>query len=123
MLDLQDAARLREKLVCGEDLVLADILQVLQAQQAPCEDGCKGRKDNPNCLCGLVPAEGGYRKKGLWQKQPKRLADLGADPAAMRHQVRQQSLPVCVSQHDKCLKDHFGSSLLLSCRIQISRMA
>ena len=122
MLDLQDAARLREKLVCGEDLVLADILQVLQAQQAPCEDGCKGRKDNPNCLCGLVPAEGGYRKKGLWQKQPKRLADLGADPAAMRHQAR-QLLPICMSQHDKCLKAYFGSSLLLSCRIQTSRMA
>lgn len=49
---------------------------------------CKGRRDNPNCLHGLVPALGGFRKKGLWQKNTEELLDLGTDPNTQRKEVR-----------------------------------
>lgn len=49
---------------------------------------CKGKRDNPNCLHGLVPAPSAFRKKGLWQKNTEELLDLGSDPNTQRKQVR-----------------------------------
>ena len=44
--------------------------------------GCRmNTKDSPNCFCGLIPAAGGFRKQGLWQKIPRALQALGPDPA------------------------------------------
>jgi hypothetical protein len=37
---------------------------------------------NPNCLCSLIPAPGGYRRLGLWAKQADAIAALGPDPAS-----------------------------------------
>lgn len=57
----------------------------------PCPPNCgtrgsKGSKDNPQCFCGLIPPEGSYRKKGLWQKETV-LDEIGRDPAEDRRQV------------------------------------
>ena len=64
-----------------------------QTQAAgPCLDiyskGCKCRKGNPFCLAGIIPAPGGFRKKGLWQKDSKALLTQGLDPS---HQLREVS--------------------------------
>lgn len=59
------------------------------ADAGPCDGACKANtKANPSCFCGWVPAEGSFRKKGLWQKEPALLAGLGADPRAALRQVR-----------------------------------
>ena len=41
---------------------------------------CKCKKDNPNCLAGIIPGPSGFRKKGLWQKDTKALLAQGHDP-------------------------------------------
>ncbi|KAK3283187.1 Ubiquitin carboxyl-terminal hydrolase 26 [Cymbomonas tetramitiformis] len=46
-------------------------------------DACTGIKSSPNCLHGLVPKQGSYRKKGLWTKHPESLRDLGEDPSTL----------------------------------------
>jgi len=33
---------------------------------AACPPSCKGNAKRPDCVCGLVPAQGSFRKKGLW---------------------------------------------------------
>ncbi|XP_074286808.1 ubiquitin carboxyl-terminal hydrolase 26 isoform X2 [Silene latifolia] len=44
--------------------------------------GCRiNTKDNPNCLCGLIPPPNGSRKIGLWQKMSDVISSLGPDPA------------------------------------------
>jgi hypothetical protein len=40
----------------------------------------QGNKQNPNCLHGIIPAPGSYKKKGLWQRNMDDLLDLGPDP-------------------------------------------
>jgi hypothetical protein len=66
-----------------------DLLRLLGCDQPVCTHGCpKPRKDNPNCLCGLTPAPGSFRKKGLWTKEPAALAQLGPDPNLWKRQVR-----------------------------------
>lgn len=47
---------------------------------------CKSK--SIDCVCGLLPAENGFRKKGLWQKDASLLASLGRDPAEDVRQVR-----------------------------------
>ena len=42
----------------------------------------------PTCLCGLVPPEGGSRKKGLWASPSVDADALGPDPEFDRRQVR-----------------------------------
>lgn len=54
-----------------------------------CDGACRGNdKANPHCLCGWVPVGSGFRKKGLWQKEPGLLSGLGVDPRANIRGVR-----------------------------------
>ena len=85
-LDVNEALKLKQELNNGEALSQQELIRVLQADK-PCDSACKGRKDNPNCLHGLVPAVGSVRRKGLWQKEPQGLMHLGADPAGLKRQV------------------------------------
>ena len=88
-LSVEQAASLRQALNSGENLCHQQLLTILHANQA-CDSSCKGKRDNPNCLCGLVPAPGSFRRKGLWQKEPKGLQQIGADPAEVKKQVSSQ---------------------------------
>ncbi len=49
---------------------------------------CKGRKDNPNCLCGLIPAPESHRKTGLWARESEAIASIGNDPSTSQREVR-----------------------------------
>ncbi|KAL3150109.1 hypothetical protein ABBQ38_013448 [Trebouxia sp. C0009 RCD-2024] len=84
-LDVNEALKFKQKLDNGQAPSRQELLHVLQADKA-CDSACKGRKDNPNCLHGLVPAVGSVRRKGLWQKEPQGLMHLGVDPAGLRRQ-------------------------------------
>ena len=92
-LDVNEALRFKQKLNIGQAPSQQELLHVLQADKA-CDSVCKGRKDNPNCLHGLVPAVGSVRRKGLWQKEPQGLMQLGIDPSGLRRQVL-ELLPSC----------------------------
>ena len=92
-LDVNEALKLKRELNNGEALSHREMLHVLQADKA-CDSVCKGRKDNPNCFHGLVPALGSVRRKGLWQKEPQGLMQLGADPSGSRRQV--PLMPSCI---------------------------
>ena len=85
-LSVEQAASLKQALNNGGNLSHPQLLTILHADQA-CDSSCKGKKDNPNCLCGLVPAPGSFRRKGLWQKEAQGLQQIGADPAEVRKQV------------------------------------
>ena len=85
-LDVNEALKFKQKLNIGQGVSQQELLHVLQANRA-CDSVCKGRKDNPNCLHGLVPAVGSVRRKGLWQKEPQGLMHLDADPAGLRRKV------------------------------------
>ena len=67
------------------------LLELVGASQPACDllkHACKtNRKENPNCFCQLLPAEGSFRKKGLWQKDQMYLNALGPDPAYQRREV------------------------------------
>ena len=66
-------------------------MQILRADAPPCvlyDKKCTGKADNPNCLCGLIPAPNGHRRQGLWQKDAAALAKLGPDPSADKREVR-----------------------------------
>ncbi|KAK9809511.1 hypothetical protein WJX73_006526 [Symbiochloris irregularis] len=69
----------------------AEYLAILGVPEPPCPDpydkACKNRKDNPNCFCGLIPAEGSYRRKGLWQKDAEALLVLGEDPSKSKREA------------------------------------
>ena len=67
----------------------AQLLELFEAGTPCTGKACKGRRDNPNCLCGLAPAPGAFRRKGLWQKDPSALLCLGgADPADLQRKAR-----------------------------------
>jgi len=68
-------------------------LQLVKGDVPACVPGsCKtNNKANPNCLCGWVPAENGFKKKGLWQRDPSLLSGLGTDP-----RVNVRGAEVCV---------------------------
>ncbi|KAF5832457.1 hypothetical protein DUNSADRAFT_11624 [Dunaliella salina] len=57
-------------------------LRLVKGDVPACVPGtCKANnKANPNCLCGWVPAESGYKKKGLWQRETGILSSFGTDP-------------------------------------------
>ena len=66
------------------------LVQILHADAAPCalyDKRCAGKADNPNCLCGLIPAPTGHRRQGLWQKDAAALAKLGPDPSSDKREV------------------------------------
>ncbi|KAF6259485.1 hypothetical protein COO60DRAFT_1001184 [Scenedesmus sp. NREL 46B-D3] len=84
-LDANDARLVLQLLDRNEQLSLETLLRVFKLGQTSCPPACgtkgsKGSKDNPECFHGLMPAEGSFRKKGLWQKEPV-LGQLGYDPA------------------------------------------
>jgi len=64
-------------------------LRLARADAAPCDGGCRGNtKANPSCFCGWVPAEGGFKKQGLWRReQDSLLASLGTDPRPAAREV------------------------------------
>lgn len=65
-----------------EPLRPEDVQELLRLNEIACTGSCKAnRKDDPRCLCTLVPAVGSHRKKGLWQKEPSELSKLGKDPS------------------------------------------
>jgi hypothetical protein len=90
-LEPEVAVRMLDALQTGE-LSPADLATAFRADAPGCEPSdkpsaaCRGRKDNPNCLCGLVPPAGSFRRKGLWQKDPEAVAKLGIDPADSRRE-------------------------------------
>ena len=54
-----------------------------------CGPTCKGNPRRPDCVCGLVPPEGSFRKKGLWRKDADALLEnLGRDPADLKRLAR-----------------------------------
>ena len=58
--------------------------------------GCRCKKDNPFCLAGIIPAPGGHRKKGLWQKDSNALLVQGPNPSEQLREVCTQiSSVVC----------------------------
>ena len=87
--DADAALSLKESIESGQ-IGHDELLKLVEADQEPCpihSKTCKGRKDNPNCLCGLVPALGGFRRKGLWQKEPEAIVGLGYDPNDLIREV------------------------------------
>lgn len=65
--------------------------QVLKADTLPCalhDKTCKGKAENPNCLCGLVPAPESSRRQGLWQRDVAAMLKLGPDPSTSKREVR-----------------------------------
>lgn len=85
-----DALRLKSRIEAG-DVTKDVLLDLLGAAQQACElydKACKGKKDNPNCLCGVIPTPGSYRRKGLWQKEPDAITSLGSAPSSEKRQVR-----------------------------------
>ncbi|KAL0020878.1 hypothetical protein WJX77_005350 [Trebouxia sp. C0004] len=84
-LDIREALSLKHDLNSGQAVSQQQILHILQADRH-CDGACKSRKDNPNCLCGVVPAAGSFRRKGLWQKEPQGLMHLGASPSDQKRQ-------------------------------------
>ena len=95
-LDIREALSLKQDLNVGQAVSQQQILHILQADRH-CDGACKSRKDNPNCLCGVVPAAGSYRRKGLWQKEPQGLMQLGANPSDQKRQV-------CILITSRCAK-------------------
>lgn len=90
--------------------------QILRADAPPCalyDRKCAGKADNPNCLCGLIPAPTGHRRQGLWQKDAAALAKLGPDPSADKREVQSDVDRVlgrcriaCASQHSRHTARH-----------------
>ena len=81
------ARHLKRNIEEGRSLSAADVLQLLRVEGPGCPPGCKGRKASPYCLCGIVPATGSFRRKGLWQKDPEAMLSLGPDPATRAREV------------------------------------
>lgn len=95
-LDIREALSLKQDLNVGQAVSQQQILHILQADRH-CDGACKSRKDNPSCLCGVVPAAGSFRRKGLWQKEPQGLMHLGANPSDQKRQV-------CILITSRCAK-------------------
>lgn len=85
-LGVAEALRLKADVEsCSE----AQLLELLEAATPCTAKACKGRRDNPNCLCGLAPAPGAFRRKGLWQRDLSALLCLGgSDPADLQRKAR-----------------------------------
>lgn len=70
-------------------LPLEKLLWLAKASVPPCDGTCKSNtKGNPGCFCGWVPAPTSFKKKGLWQKEPTVLTQLGSDPNLAKREVR-----------------------------------
>lgn len=95
-LDIREALSLKQDLNSGQAVSQQQTLHILQADRH-CDGACKSRKDNPNCLCGVVPAAGSFRRKGLWQKEPQGLMHLGGNPSDQKRHV-------CILITSRCAK-------------------
>ncbi len=83
--------------------------QILRADTPPCalyDRKCAGKADNPNCLCGLIPAPTGHRRQGLWQKDAAALAKLGPDPSADKRAVQERYQAWSRLLHIACASHH-----------------
>lgn len=62
---------------------------------SPCQNiynkTCKCKRDSASCLCGIIPGPGGYRKKGLWQRDSQALVVQGFNPADNAREVIPQA--------------------------------
>lgn len=97
--DVEEAREVLRLLDDGAAPLTDTLHKVFRLNMGPCSASCgkqgsKGSKDNPCCFHGLTPAEGGFRKKGLWQKEPV-LGQLGHDPADDRRTVRYAAVHCC----------------------------
>lgn len=91
----QAAQELLQRIQRDGKLPEDELLQLLHGNEPACDLSglapCKSnKKDNPNCMCCLVPNVGSHRKKGLWTKEPAALSTLGRDPNEQRREVRGQ---------------------------------
>lgn len=77
----KDALALKTALQSTRGLTKAQALELLGVHQPSCCVPGKKEltKSSPTCLCGLIPADGQCRKKGLWAKPNE-----GQDPARKR---------------------------------------
>lgn len=111
-----EAAEAQEALsrIDCQQSVSEELLQKVHKLQVFCPSACgtKGSKDNPLCFCGLIPQEGSFRKKGLWQKEPV-LGQIGRDPAEDRRKVCQTRFGRCHATTVVCLH-------LMSCKTGVS---
>jgi hypothetical protein len=92
--DADEAREALQLLDAGAAPPVDTLHKVFRLNVGPCsatcgKQGSKGSKDNPCYFHGMLPAEGSFRKKGLWQKEPV-LGQLGHDPADDKRMV---SLP------------------------------
>jgi ubiquitin carboxyl-terminal hydrolase 48 len=114
-LDANEARLALQQLDRNEQLPHDTLLKVFKLGQTPCPPACgtkgsKGSKDNPECFHGLMPAEGSFRKKGLWQKEPV-LGQLGHDPADDKRQVSStQHCSSTTAVHSMLQKSHLVPS-------------
>ena len=60
---------------------------IVKLDVTPCSNICKINTRHPDCLCGLVPAQGSWRKKGLWRKDSTLISSIGQDPALREREV------------------------------------
>ncbi len=104
-LGVAEALRRKADVAHCSDAALLDVLEAGTPCSGLYSKACKGRKDNPNCLCNLIPAPGSFRRKGLWQKDSSALLSLeGPDPADLQRKVLRVSvtlLPILFA----CIQD------------------
>jgi hypothetical protein len=86
-LSFPSAETVREKIEQQGSLRPAEVWKYLNVEFAPCGGNCKGGKKSPNCLCGLIPKESSYRRKGLWQKGAELATVPETDPSETRREV------------------------------------
>ena len=89
-LDAEEALKLQQRISSGKEVSTSEVLRVIGAGDV-CSNiydrNCKCKKDSPNCLCGLLPIPGSFRRKGLWQKDVDAFLSLGTDPSLQQRKV------------------------------------
>jgi hypothetical protein len=85
----EDVQKVLQRLQSGQ--LTHDLILWLCGLHAPgCGGSCKSNtKSCPTCFCGLAPAPGTWKKKGLWRKEPELLTRLGPDPSSNERQLKQ----------------------------------
>ncbi len=87
-LSAADARQLLQFVGSGHSLSDEQRLLLARLDHSPCAGQCgRNDKSNASCFSGLVPAEGSFKKKGLWKKQPDCLGKLGGNPEDAKRQV------------------------------------
>lgn len=108
MVDIDHGRQVSEQL-------LSKVHSLHQACPPSCgAKGSKASKDNPQCFCYLVPPEGSYRKKGLWQKETV-VGEMGRDPAEDKRKVLLATSAVGVKHHLCCNRSRAPHTMLCKC--------